>query len=38
MNIHVISEADELWTPVADYVETCSWDACARMATFMRAK
>jgi len=37
MNIHVISEADELWTPVADYVETCSWDACARMAAFMRA-
>jgi len=36
MNVHVISEADELWIPVADYAETCSWDACSRMAVFMR--
>ena len=36
MNIHIISKTDALWIPVADYAETCSWDACARLATFMR--
>ncbi len=36
MKIHMISKTDALWISIADYAETCSWDACARMATFMR--
>lgn len=36
MNINIIQQADSLWLPVADYAETCSWDACARMAASMR--
>ena len=36
MKIHMISKTDVLWVHLADYAETCSWDACARMATFMR--
>ena len=36
MNIHIIGETDSLWLSVAEYAETCSWDACARMATAMR--
>ena len=36
MKIHMISKTDALWIPIADYAETCSWDACARMATCMR--
>ena len=36
MNIHIISKTNTLWIPVAEYAETCSWDACARLATFMR--
>ena len=36
MNIHTLAETDLLWPSVADFAETCSWDACARMATFMR--
>jgi predicted N-acetyltransferase YhbS len=37
MKIHIINERDSLWLSVADYAETCSWDACARMAIAMRA-
>ena len=37
MNIHAINESNSLWLSVAEYAETCSWDACARMATAMRA-
>lgn len=36
MNIHLITKCDPLWLPVADFAESCSWDACARMAAFMR--
>ena len=36
MIIHTISNANPLWLPVADFAETCSWDACKRMAGFMR--
>ena len=36
MKIHMISKTDALWISIADYAETCSWDASARMATFMR--
>ena len=36
MNIHIIHQIDSLWIPVAKYAETCSWDACARMAMAMR--
>jgi GNAT superfamily N-acetyltransferase len=36
MIIHKISTSDSLWIPVANFAETCSWDACARMATFMK--
>ena len=36
MIIHIISNTDPLWLPVADFAETCSWDACKRMVTFMR--
>ena len=36
MTIHIISQADPLWLPVADFAEQCSWDACARMAKLMR--
>jgi GNAT superfamily N-acetyltransferase len=37
VKIHVMDEASPLWQAVADYAETCSWSACARMASFMRA-
>ncbi|MDD2503810.1 MAG: GNAT family N-acetyltransferase [Eubacteriales bacterium] len=36
MNIHIIRKTDTLWLPVSEYADTCSWDACVRMATFMR--
>ncbi|MDD4296886.1 MAG: GNAT family N-acetyltransferase [Ruminiclostridium sp.] len=36
MKIHMISKTDALWISIADYAETCSWDACARMAICMR--
>ena len=36
MNIHIIQQTDSLWLPVAEYADTCSWYACARMATEMR--
>ena len=36
MNIHIIDQTDPLWLPLAGYAGTCSWNACARMATFMR--
>ena len=36
MNIHIIQKTDPLWLPVAGYADICSWDACARMAVFMR--
>lgn len=36
MKIHRITKDDPLWFPVADYADTCSWDACGRMAAFMR--
>lgn len=36
MIIHTISNADPLWLPVAKFAQICSWDACARMAAFMR--
>jgi len=36
MNIHIIDKSSSFWIPVSEYVDTCSWDACARMATFMR--
>ena len=36
MNIHIIKKTDSLWIPVAEYAETCSWDACGKMAAFMR--
>jgi len=36
MTIHTIDKTDSLWLPVAEYADTVSWDACARMATFMR--
>ena len=36
MTIHIITQTDPLWLPVADFADTCSWDACARMASFMR--
>ena len=36
MNIHTIKKTDSLWLPVADYAKACSWDACQRMAAFMR--
>lgn len=36
MTIHIIEKTDLLWLPVAEYAETCSWDACARMAASMR--
>ena len=36
MNIYVIASDDPRWLPAAAYAETCSWDACARMAAFMR--
>ena len=36
MEILMISNTDSLWLPVAEYAETCSWNACARMATFMK--
>jgi|LSQX01.1.fsa_nt_gb N-acetylglutamate synthase-like GNAT family acetyltransferase len=36
MTIQRITQVDPLWLPVADFAEKCSWDACARMAGFMR--
>lgn len=36
MNINMIEKTNSLWLPVAEYADTCSWDACARMAAFMR--
>jgi len=36
MNVHVIANTDSFWLRVAEYAGTCSWDACARMASFMR--
>jgi len=36
MKIHAIDKTSALWIPVAEYADTCSWDACARMAAFMR--
>ena len=36
MVIHTISKTDSLWFPIADFAQTCSWDACKRLATFMR--
>jgi len=36
MTIHTIDKTDRRWIPVSEYADTCSWDACARMATFMR--
>ena len=36
MTIHIIDETDSHWIPVSEYADTCSWDACARMAAFMR--
>ena len=36
MNIHIIQQTDLLWRPVAEYADACSWNACARMAAFMR--
>ena len=36
MKIHSITSDAPLWLPVADYADTCSWDACKRMAGFMR--
>ena len=36
MNIHIIQQTDSLWIPVAEYANTCSWDACAKMAAEMR--
>ena len=36
MNIHAIEQSDPLWLLVAEYAETCSWSAMARMAAFMR--
>ena len=36
MQIHTITNTDPLWVSVADFAETCSWNACKRMAAFMR--
>lgn len=36
MTIHTITSSNPLWLAVADYAEICSWDACKRMASFMR--
>jgi len=36
MIIHIINNIDPLWLSVADYAETCSWDACARLAASMK--
>lgn len=36
MTIHTISNQDSLWLPVADFAESCSWEACARMAAAMK--
>ena len=36
MNIHLITSNDPLWLPVADFADTCSWDACKKMAVSMR--
>ena len=36
MTIHTIDATNPHWVPVSHYGDACSWDACARMATFMR--
>ena len=36
MTIHIINNSDTHWIPVSEYAGNCSWDACARMASFMR--
>jgi GNAT superfamily N-acetyltransferase len=36
MDIHIITKTDSLWIPVAEYAQTCSWNACERMASFMK--
>ena len=36
MNIHTIDKTHSFWASVAEYADTCSWDACARMAASMR--
>ena len=36
MNIHVIDNTNTLWLPVSEYADTCSWEACKRMASAMR--
>lgn len=38
MNIQTIAKTDALWGLVAGYAETCSWDACGRMAACMRGE
>ncbi|MDR0946669.1 MAG: GNAT family N-acetyltransferase [Ruminococcus sp.] len=36
MNVIEITESHLLWLKVAEYAESCSWDACKRMATHMK--
>ena len=36
MNVQIIKQSAPNWLTVAEYAETCSWDACARMALYMR--
>ena len=37
MTIHAIDATSPLWEALAAYADTCSWDACQRMAAFMRS-
>ena len=36
MVIHIIDNTSPHWLPLSEYADTCSWDACTRMAKFMR--
>jgi len=36
MDIRIIAKTDPVWLSVAAYADTCSWDACRRMASLMR--
>ncbi|MDR1687472.1 MAG: GNAT family N-acetyltransferase [Clostridiales bacterium] len=36
MFVNVVDKNSPVWLSVAGYADTCSWDACARMALFMR--